>query len=288
MPGSLQRAGRHRRLVLLGGGALLLVAVACMLGAELAPSPTQQQLLEPTSGPSAAHWFGTDELSRDVLARVLHGGRISLRVGLGVALVSTALGTVIGLVAGMAGGLVDSLLMRGTDLWLALPGLPVLAVAVQIGSADLGVGTLDLGSPLGITLVLSLLLWGPVARVVRACARSLCEQDFVLAAKAMNASPWRLATRHVLPNSTGPIVVAATLAVAQAILVESTLSFLGFGIQPPTASWGSLLAGSVGSIEEHWWLTVFPGVAIFVTVLAVGIVGEGLRSTLDPRAELRR
>jgi peptide/nickel transport system permease protein len=282
------RRFRRHRVAMIGLGFLVVMTLACFVGARFAQDPNRQHLLQPTSGPSTAHWFGTDELSRDSFSRVLHGGQISLKVALGVALLSTAIGVVIGALAGFYRGWLDGLLMRFTDLWIALPALPFLAVAVSIGTVDLGpLGTLDLGGPLGITLLLSCLLWGSIARVVRGATLALREREFVDAARAIGASNTRIITRHVLPNCLGPITVNATLVVAEAILVESTLSFLGFGIQPPTPSWGNLLSNSIGTVEDWWWLTVFPGLAIFLTVLAVNFVGDGLRDAFDPRRRLR-
>src|SRR4029079_6384332 len=220
--------------------------------------------------PSADHWFGTDELSRDSLARLLRGGQIALKFALGVAVLSTRIGVVIGALAGFYRGWLDGLLMRFTDLWIALPALPFLAVAVSIGTVDLGpLGSLDLGGPLGITLLLSCLLWGSIARVVRGATLSLREREFVDAARTIGASNTRIIVRHVLPNCLGAMTVNATLVVAEAILIETTLSFLGVGIQPPTASWGNLLTDAIATLEDQWWLTVFPGMAIFLTVLAV-------------------
>ncbi len=289
--GAWRHVGRRfRRHVpaMVGLGFLALMAFACFVLVRLAPSPTDQDLAQPTQPPSWDHWFGTDLLGRDSLSRVLHGGQISLRVALGVAVLSTVIGVVIGALAGFHRGWLDGLLMRFTDLWIALPALPILAVAVSIGTVDLGpFGTLDLGSPLGITLLLSLLLWGSVARVVRGATLSLRERVFVDAARAAGASNVRIIVRHVLPNCLGPIVVNATLMVAAAILLETTLSFLGFGIQPPTPSWGNLLSESIGTLEDYWWLTVFPGLAIFFTVLAVNFVGDGLRDAIDPRPPVR-
>ena len=234
----------------IGLGFLVFMVLACFVGAHFAPDPHFQDLLKPTSGPSTAHWFGTDELSRDTLSRVLHGGQISLTVAVGVALLSTVIGVVIGALAGFYRGWLDGLLMRFTDLWIALPALPFLAVAVSIGTVDLGPSArLDLGGPLGITLLLSCLLWGSIARVVRGATLALREREFVDAARAIGASNTRIITRHVLPNCLGPIIVNATLVVAEAILVESTLSFLGFGIQPPTPSWGNLLSDSIGTVR---------------------------------------
>ena len=278
---------RHHPVAMIGLGFLVLMFLACFVGAQFAQDPNYQDLLQPTSGPSGAHWFGTDELSRDSFSRVLHGGQISLKVALGVALFSTAIGVVIGALAGFYRGWLDGLLMRFTDLWIALPALPFLAVAVSIGTVDLGPFSIDLGGPLGIALLLSCLLWGSIARVVRGATLALREREFVDAARAIGASNTRIIIRHVLPNCMGPIIVNATLVVAEAILVESTLSFLGFGIQPPTPSWGNLLSDSIGTVQDWWWLTVFPGLAIFLTVLAVNFVGDGLRDAFDPRRQVR-
>ena len=282
------RRFRRHPVAMVGLGFLAFMFLACFVGARFTQDPNYQDLLKPTSGPSGAHWFGTDELSRDSFSRVLHGGQISLKVALGVAVLSTLIGVVIGALAGFYRGWLDGLLMRFTDLWIALPALPFLAVAVSIGTVDLGpFGSIDLGGPLGITLLLSCLLWGSIARVVRGATLALREREFVDAARAIGASNTRIITRHVLPNCAGPIIVNTTLVVAEAILVESTLSFLGFGIQPPTPSWGNLLSDSIGTVEDWWWLTVFPGLAIFLTVLAVNFVGDGLRDALDPRRRER-
>jgi peptide/nickel transport system permease protein len=289
--GQLRRAFRlfrRHKLALVALGFLAFMVLACFVGAHFAPSPTEQHLAEQPAGPTWAHWFGTDELSRDSLSRVLHGGQISLRVAFGVAILSTVIGVVIGSLAGFYRGWLDGLLMRFTDLWIALPALPILAVAVSIGTVDLGpLGTLDMGGPFGITLLLSLLLWGSIARVVRGATLSLREHEFIDAARTIGASNTRIIVRHVLPNCFGPIMVNATLVVAEAILVETTLSFLGFGIQPPTPSWGNLLTDALGTLEDQWWLTVFPGLAIFLTVLAVNFLGDGLRDALDPRRPVR-
>jgi peptide/nickel transport system permease protein len=274
----------HHVPAMVGLAFLALVAFACFVLVRFAASPTDLHLHDVFQSPSSAHWLGTDELGRDSLSRVLHGGQTSLQIGLGVAILSTVVGVVVGALAGFHGGWIEGLLMRFTDLWIALPALPILAVAVSIGTIDLGpFGTLALGGPLGVTLLLSLLLWGSVARVVRGATLQLRERDFVDAARSMGASDARILLRHVVPNCAGPIIVSATLVVAEAILVETTLSFLGFGVQPPTPTWGNLLSDSIGTVEDYWWLTVFPGLAIFFTVLAVNFVGDGLRAALDPR-----
>jgi peptide/nickel transport system permease protein len=289
------RRFRRHAVAMVGLGFLAFMFLACFVGAQFAPNPnTIPDLASPTfsgqvtNGPSWAHWFGTDELGRDTLSRVLHGGQVSLKVALGVAVLSTLIGVLVGALAGFYRGWLDGLLMRFTDLWIALPALPFLAVAVSIGSVDLGpLGSVDLGGPLGMTLLLSLLLWGSIARVVRGATLALREREFVDAARAIGASDTRIIVRHVLPNCLGPIIVNATLVVAEAILVESTLSFLGFGIQPPTASWGNLLSNAISTTQDYWWLTVFPGAVIFLTVLAVNFMGDGLRDALDPRRQVR-
>jgi peptide/nickel transport system permease protein len=274
---ALRRFRRHK-LAMTGLAFLALMVVLCFVGAEFAQDPTEQHLLEPTSGPSADHWFGTDEISRDLFSRVLHGGRISLVVGLGVALISSVLGSAVGAVAGFYGGRLDNVLMRLVDLVLTVPALPLLVVAASIGE----VGPVRLGSPLGITLILSLLFWTQIARVVRGVFLSLREKEFVEAARALGASDTRIIVRHVIPNALGPIIVNTTLAVAVAILTESALSFLGFGVQPPTPTWGNLLSNAITTMELYPWLTVFPGLAIFLTGLAISFVGDGLRDALDP------
>ena len=282
------RAFRRHTVAMIGLCFLVFVFLACFVGVRFAPSPTEQSLLEATHGPSWDHWFGTDELSRDELARVLHGGQVTLKLAIGVAILTTVIGVLIGAVAGFYRGWVDELLMRFTDLWIALPALPFLAVAVSIGTVSLGpLGSVDLGGPLGMTILLSLLLWGSIARVVRGATLSLREREFVDAARTIGSTNRRIIWRHVLPNCLGPITVNATLVVAEAILVESTLSFLGFGIQPPTPSWGNLLTNAIANIEDTWWLVVFPGAVIFLTVLAVNFVGDGLRDAFDPRRQVR-
>ena len=282
-----QRQFARHKLALAALGFLVFMVLACFVGAQFVPSPREQHLLVGSAGPTWAHWFGTDELGRDSLSRVLHGGQVSLRIAFGVAILSTVIGVVIGSLAGFYRGGLDELLMRFTDLWIALPALPLLAVAASIGTVDLGpFGKLDMGGPLGIALLLSFLLWGSIARVVRGATLSLREREFVDAARTIGASNTRIIVRHVLPNCVGPIMVNATLVVAEAILIETTLSFLGVGIQPPTPSWGNLLTDAISTLEDQWWLTVFPGMAIFLTVLAVNFLGDGLRDALDPRASV--
>ena len=241
--------------------------------------------LEP---PSAAHPLGTDELGRDVLARLIQGGRISLAVGLAGALLAAAIGTAIGLVAGYLGSAVDALLMRLTDMVISLPLLPLLIVlaAVDLGKLGLPVQG-ELAGVVRIVILMALFGWTTTARLVRASVLSLRTREFVRAAQAMGAGPARILVRHILPNAAGPLIVATTLAIGNVILVESVLSFLGLGVQPPVASWGNMLTGAQELLFEAPRLAVWPGVLIFLSVLAFNLLGDGLQSYLDPR-RLRR
>ncbi|UOQ59469.1 ABC transporter permease [Leucobacter rhizosphaerae] len=271
-----RRFFRHR-LAVTGLIVLLLLAIACYGSPFLAPYPENfQDLLLGSTGPSAEHWLGTDDLGRDFFSQLLYAGRISLSVGLGVGLLSTALGVAVGSVAGYFGGWVDELLMRIVDLFLIVPAIAVLALALQ------GLGT----SPITIVLVLSGLGWTVIARVARSQVLSLREKEFVDAAVVLGASPVRVLVRHMLPNLAGVIAVNVSLSVAAAIITESTLSFLGFGVQPPDSSWGNMLsqaAGLLGTPQMH--LLIYPGLFILVTVLAVNFIGDGLRDAFDPHAK---
>jgi peptide/nickel transport system permease protein len=250
-----------------------LVALACALAPLLAPYPFDRidldQLRQP---PSLGHPMGTDDLGRDVFTRILFAGRVSLFIGVLAALLAAALGTLVGALAGFYGRLVDNLLMRGTDVAYALPALPLLIILGSYSKAAVS----------SIALIVALLSWMATARVVRARVLTLPEMPYVEAARAMGATDYRLITRHVLPNAWGPIVVGATLAVGQAILVESALSFLGLGVQPPTPTWGNMLMDAQATMATKPWLTLFPGLAILVVVLATNFIGEGLQEALDP------
>ena len=238
------------------------------------------------------HWFGTDQLGRDYLSRVIFGVQTSLGVALVVALLSTVIGTVIGAVAGYYGGAIDNGLMRFTDLVLTVPGLAVLLVAAAyLGQGAVGVPLgfteFRLPQPMVIGLILAFLFWTGIARIVRGLFLSLREKEFVEAARAAGAGDRRIITRHILPNCVGPIVVNATLVVAAAILVEAALSFLGFGIQPPESSIGKLIADGQQQGVETWWLVTFPGLVITAIALCVNFVGDGLRDALDPTQRVR-
>jgi len=235
-------------------------------------------------GPSLAHPLGTDDLGQDLLARMLYGGRISLAVGFTAMLVAVSVGILIGAIAGLAGGKTDAALMWLTDLFLSLPQLPLLLLIIFLFRDTLKaiVGP-ELGVFILIVIIIGLFNWMQVARLVRAQFFSLREKEFVEAARALGASRFRLAVRHILPNSLGPVIVAATIDVAAAIIAESTLSFLGLGFPPDIPTWGRLLYDARDHLDfaPHWAL--FPGLAIFLTVLTINFVGDGLRDALDPR-----
>ncbi len=270
----------HHRFAV-GALVLLVTFYLCALFAsqlapyELTPKLTGDVLNGARKGPSGAHWFGTDELGRDQFTRVLYAGRVSLVIGLLVALISTTIGTVVGALAGYLGGWVDRVMMFVTDLALVIPGLAVLMIAQK------GLG----GKTSTIILILSLLFWTTNARVIRGVFFSLKEKEFVEAARAIGCSTKRIIFRHILPNTIGPIIVNFTLVVGGAILIESTLSFLGFGISPPAVSWGNMISQSKNSVGSSVaYLIYFPGLALFLTILAVNFLGDGLRDALDPQS----
>lgn len=264
------------RLAVASTVILVVLVIACFGAPLFAPFPkNQQNLLLGPVGPNGAHWMGTDELGRDMFTEILYAGQTSLRIGFVVAFLSTLVGTVVGAVSGYFGRWADQGLMRLTDLFLVIPQLVVLAIAIK------GLGS----TQVVIALSLAGLFWMGEARVVRGQVLALREREFVEAARSIGASPTRVVFRHIIPNCVGPILVGATLAVAGAILTESALSFLGFGVQPPATSWGALLdnaSGYVGTPQAY--LIYFPGLMIFITVLAVNFLGDGLRDALDPQS----
>jgi len=239
------------------------------------------------AGPSWKHPMGTDDLGRDILARVLYGGRISLAVGMAAMLMAISVGVLVGAVAGMARGWVDAALMWVTDLFLSLPQLPLLLLLIFLFREPLKkMFGLELGIFILIVAVIGGFRWMPVARLVRAQFFSLREKEFVEAARALGASTPRQVVRHILPNSLGPVIVAATIDVAAAIIAESTLSFLGLGFPPDIPTWGRILydGRDYMDLAVHW--AMFPGLAIFLTVLTINFIGDGLRDALDPRRVL--
>jgi len=256
-------------LVMVSG--LFLVS---LLAPWLAPyDPSLIDLKEVLMPPSPEHWLGTDPLGRDVLSRIIFGSRVSLKVGFVAVGLATLIGLIVGALAGYYGGWVDLALMRFVDLMLCFPSFFLILAVIALLEPSIW----------NIMVVIGVTGWMGVARLVRAEFLSLKERDFVLAARALGASDARLILRHLLPNALAPVMVSATLGVAGAILTESALSFLGLGVQPPTPSWGNILTAGKDNIEIAWWLSVFPGLAILLTVMSYNLLGEGIREAIDPR-----
>ena len=256
---------------------LLIVALSAVFAPLLAPyDPTAQLDIVrlPSQPPSLAHPLGTDPYSRDVLSRLLYGSRVSLAVGLGAVLLAMSFGIAVGAVAGLVGGAVDAVLMRFVDAALSIPRLLVLIMVASLW------GSLGL---VPLTLLMAGTGWFAVSRLVRAETLALREREFIVAARALGASPMRILVRHVLPNVAAPALVAATLGIANVILLEAGLSYLGIGVRPPTASWGSIIQDGAERVSDLWWLTLFPGLAILVTVFACNALGDALRDAFDPR-----
>jgi peptide/nickel transport system permease protein len=268
-----RRFVRHR--LALTSLILLLAIFGCGIFANaIAPYTYRQINLESLSvAPSSKHIFGTDSAGRDSFSRTLFGIRTSARVGIFVGLLSTIIGTVIGGLAGFYGGWIDNLLMRLTDLFLTLPLLAVLLTAARF---------LGHSTPTKLALLLAALIWTSIARIVRGSFLSLREKEYVEAARAAGSGDARIIIRHMLPNTVGPIVVAATLTIGAAILLEAVLSFLGFGIEEPTPALGALLNEGQDQGIDKWWLVTFPGVVIVIIVLCINFIGDGLRDALDP------
>jgi peptide/nickel transport system permease protein len=282
------RRFRRHRLALFGAAILVALVVAVLVGPLVYRVPIDEiDFKAKLKGPSWAHPLGTDDLGQDLLARMLYGGRISLAVGLSAMLIAILAGTAVGAIAGFMGGVVDHALMRLTDLFLSLPGLPLLLLIVYLFRDAL---KKHLGPEVGvfvmIVAVIGGLRWMPVARLVRAQFLSLREKEFVEAARGLGAAPIRQVLRHILPNSVGPVIVAGTIDVAAAIIAESSLSFLGLGFPPDIPTWGRILFDAKDNLDfaPHWAL--FPGTAIFLTVLSINYIGDGLRDALDPRKVL--
>lgn len=240
--------------------------------------------------PSPAHYLGTDELGRDVFVRLLYGGQVSLLVAISAGLVAAFIGTAIGMTAGYAAGKWDALLMRLTDMLISLPALPLLIILSALDIGKLGLGEFanaPSASLYKIIAIISLLSWTTVARLARARTLTLKEMDFVRAARALGMTGFKIVLRHIFPNLLSTVVVATALTAGNIILVESVLSFLGLGIQPPLPSWGNMLTNAQETIWEHARLTVYPGAMIFVTVLAFNFLGDRLQQSLDPKAKNR-
>lgn len=282
------RRFRRHRLAMLGASVLAVMVLAVLAGPVVYKVPIDEiDFRAKLRGPSWAHPLGTDDLGQDILARMLYGGRISLAVGVVAMLIGICVGTAVGAIAGQFGGIVDSALMRLTDLFLSLPQLPIFLLVVYLfREAIKKVFGPEMGAFLLIVAVIGCLRWMPVARLVRAQFLSLREKEFVEAARALGVPTARQVVRHILPNAIGPVIVAGSLDVAAAILLESTLSFLGLGFPPDIPTWGRILFDAKDNLDfaPHW--AIFPGTAIFLAVLSINFIGDGLRDALDPRKVL--
>jgi peptide/nickel transport system permease protein len=265
---------RGNRFAVAGGIVVVVLFLLSFLAPYITPyNPSAIDAYHVLMPPSALHWMGTDELGRDVFTRIVFGARISLKVGFVAVGIAMVIGTIVGLVAGFYGGWMDGLLMRLVDIMLCFPTFFLILAVIAMLEPSIWY----------IMIVIGVTGWMGVARLVRAEVLSIRERDFILAARAIGASDLRVIFRHILPNAMAPVLVAATLGVAGAILTESALSFLGIGVQPPTPSWGNILTSGKDYIEFAWWLSLYPGLAILVTVLAYNLLGEGIRDAIDPR-----
>ncbi len=265
---------KRNHMAMTGLALVLGLFVVSVFAPWLAPyDPNLIDLKQVLMPPSPAHYLGTDTLGRDVLSRIIFGSQVSLKVGFVAVGLATVIGLFIGALAGFYGGWVDSALMRLVDLMLCFPTFFLILAVIAVLEPSIW----------NIMAVIGLTSWMGVARLVRAEFLSLREREFVTAARALGAGDTRLILRHLLPNALAPVMVSATLGVAGAILTESALSFLGLGVQPPTPSWGNILTAGKDNIEIAWWLSVFPGLAILVTVMSYNLLGEGIREAIDPR-----
>jgi len=272
---SLFKKAMSNPLALAGFIIILLVFLLAMLAPFIAPyDPNDINVKAILLEPSMQHWMGTDGLGRDVLSRMLHGGRISLLVGLVAVGISTAIGILLGAVAGFYRGWIDAFIMRLVDVMLSIPSFFLILAVIAFLTPSI----------INIMIVIGLTSWMGVTRLVRAEFLSLSQREFVTASRTLGAKDVRLIFTHLLPNSLTPIIVSAVLGIAGAVLMESGLSFLGLGVQAPQASWGNILTDGKEYIQFAWWLSLFPGLAILITVLGYNLLGEGLRDALDPRS----
>lgn len=261
-------------LFFIGFGLVLFMSVCALLATWISPfDPTALDLQSILSPPSLLHPLGTDSLGRDVLSRLLHGGRVSLWVGFVSVGIAVSIGIILGLLAGFLGGLFDELIMRGVDIMLCFPSFFLILAVIAFMEPSLN----------NIMVIIGLTSWMGVTRLVRAETLSLRERDFVAAARLAGSSNLKIMFRHILPNALAPVLVSATLGIAGAILVESALSFLGLGVQPPDPSWGNILNDGREVMGVAWWLSFFPGFSILLTVLGYNLLGESMRDILDPR-----
>ncbi|HXH83355.1 MAG TPA: ABC transporter permease [Candidatus Tectomicrobia bacterium] len=273
------RAFSRNRLAVVGGAVVLCLVALAVLAPVLASwDPNRPDVAKILLPPSGEHPFGTDQLGRDVLARMLYGARVSLAVGFVSVGIATLIGAMLGAAAGYHGGMVDAVIMRTVDLMLVFPRFFLLLAVLAFLKPSIWT----------IMAVIGLTGWMGVARLVRAEFLALKEREFVIWSQSIGASAFRIIWRHILPNAMAPVLVAMTLGIPAAILTESGLSFLGLGVQPPHATWGNILNEGKDAIELAWWLSVYPGMAILVTVLSYNLLGEGIRDALDPRLRQSR
>ena len=268
------RALRRNRLAVIGGAVTILLALMALAAPLISPwDPNRPDVKKVLAEPSGTHLAGTDSIGRDVLSRMLYAARISLAIGFVSVGISAFIGISLGSMAGYNGGMVDAVIMRLVDLMLVFPRLFLLLAVLAFLKPSIWI----------IMVVIGFTSWMGTARLVRAEFLSLKEREFVLWSQSIGASGFRVVWRHILPNAMAPVLVAMTLGIPAAILLESGLSFLGLGVQPPHATWGNILTEGKDTIELAWWLSVYPGLAILVTVLSYNLLGEGIRDALDPR-----
>ncbi|HET7874426.1 MAG TPA: ABC transporter permease [Methylomirabilota bacterium] len=264
----------RNRLAVCGGVVVACLALIAILAPVLSPwDPSKQDTKRILEAPSRSHWFGTDQLGRDVLSRMIHGSRASLSVGFVSVGIATLIGTLLGAAAGYHGALLDNVVMRLVDLMLVFPRFFLLLAVLAFLKPSIWT----------IMAVIGLTGWMGVARLVRAEFLTLREREFVIWSESIGAGALRIVFRHILPNAMAPVLVAMTLGIPAAILTESGLSFLGLGVQPPYATWGNILTSAIEYVEIAWWMTLYPGLAILITVLSYNLLGEGIRDALDPR-----
>ena len=279
------RSYRRHKPAMIGTTIILIFALAAIFAPYISPwDPKKTNLDAMLQPPSAEHIMGTDELGRDLLTRILYGGRVSLSIGVMAMALAVVVGAIVGGVAGFYGGWVDNVLMRFTDMMLAFPSLFILII-LSLALRDIPIEALRgtaFASVFSIVLVIAVLAWMRVARLVRASFLSLKEKEFIEAARSSGVPNWRIMVRHLLPNAMSPIIVAATFRVATSIITESGLSYLGFGVQPPTPTWGNMLKNAQDQMTRAPWTAIFPGLMIFIAVIAINFIGDGLRDALDP------
>ena len=262
------------KLVLIGSSVILALILIAIFAPFFAPyDPVEQNLIERLQSPSSKHIFGTDDLGRDVLSRMIYGTRVSMSVGFVAVSITVIIGTILGLLAGYSGKISDNIIMRFVDIMLCFPSFFLILMVI----AFLG------PSIYNIMIVIGLTSWSGLARLVRGEVLSIKEREFIYSAEISGLSGMRIMFVHILPNVIGPIVVSATLGIAGAILSEAALSFLGLGVQPPTASWGNILTSGKDYLHIAWWLSLFPGLALLLTILSFNLAGEGLRDVFDPK-----